>query len=476
MLPVGKVAAGSIHDWAPDPGAIVSWLPSAAAVAKARRAPVSTVPPSYMQAEHLASYRQYAARGLDMSRLCIASWDIPGKCDIRAMTYVLNAHFRRHDTYRSWFECNDAGHIIRRTVTDPADLELVPTEHGEMTPTDWRHHILDTPSPLQWDCFRFMLIQRADHFTFCGAVDHINIDAMFIGTIFAEIHLMYAALVSGQPPIRLAAAGSYHDHCARQHEYLAGLTLDSAEVRAWIEFLERNNGTLPECPVSLGDGSGPGELMSTQLLDERQTASFESACTAVGARFSGGVFACAALAQRELTGADTYHGFIAADTRLTPEDFMTTGWFTGFIPISVPVTGTSFGQTIHAAQTAFDAGRRLVNVPFGRVLELAPWLHRPGRRVPLTFFLDVGIPPLSALVNSYLDGANARLYCDGGVPAQFDIRINRLEEETQAIVFFPDNPIARASVTNYLATLKRHYVRVAEGRDAVAPLRQSALA
>ena len=43
-----------------------------------------------------------------MSRLFIAAWDIAGRCDIRAMTYVINAHLRRHDTYRSWFEYKDA--------------------------------------------------------------------------------------------------------------------------------------------------------------------------------------------------------------------------------------------------------------------------------------------------------------------------------------------------------------------------------
>ena len=50
------------------------------------------------------------------------------------------------------------------------------------------------------------------------------------------------------------------------------------------------------------------DLMSVRLMDEQQTARFESACIAAGARFSGGVFACAALAEHELTGAETYYG------------------------------------------------------------------------------------------------------------------------------------------------------------------------
>ncbi|MGC1739450.1 MAG: acyltransferase, partial [Mycobacterium sp.] len=105
------------------------------------------------------------------------------------------------------------------------------------------------------------------------------------------------------------------------------------------------------------------------------------------------------------------------------------------------------------------------------VLELAPWLRRPERRVPLLFHLDSGIPPLSSVINSHLDRMNARIWYDGGVTAQFDIRVYRLENETRAIVMFPNNPIARESVTRYISALKSIYVRVAEGRDAVAGLR-----
>jgi hypothetical protein len=107
-------------------------------------------------------------------------------------------------------------------------------------------------------------------------------------------------------------------------------------------------------------------------------------------------------------------------------------------------------------------------------LELAPWLTRPQGRVPLLFFLDAGIPPLSALVNSHLEGSNARIYHDGGIPAQFDIRVNRFETHTQLAVLLPDNPVARQSVTRYMATLKSIYLRVAEAREAGSLLRDNA--
>ena len=466
----GEEAFGSISEWAPDPGSVVCWHPSATSLAKVRQALVSDVPPSPQQARHLRNFRDHVTRGVEMSRLCIGSWDMPGQCDIRVLTYVINAHLRRHDTYHSWFEFTDADQIVRHNLRDPADIQCVPIKHGEMTPAAWREHIVGTPSPLQWDCFRFAIIQHADYWTFCFAMDHLYIDAQFVGALRLELYLMYTALLAGGAPISLPAAGSYQDYCVQQHRYTSGLTLDSPEVRAWVDFFENNDGTLPDCPVSLGDGSGSCDLMFVRVMDERQTAQFESACIAAGARFSGGVFSCAALAQYELTGAETYYGLIAHDTRSTLAEFLTIGWFTGFVPITIPVYASSFGDTARAAQESFDSGKDLANVPFNRVLELAPWLRMPQQRVPLLFHLDTSSPLLSTIVNADWSVSSMRVYHDSRVPARFDLRVNRYDNETHVVVFFPNNPIARESVTRYVETLKSIYVRVAEGRGAAEPL------
>ena len=88
------VAFEAIHDWVDAPGTVVSWEPSPATLAKVAAAPVDPTPASYMQAEHLRSWHEFAAQGVEMSRLAIATWEIPGQCDIRAMTHVINAHLR----------------------------------------------------------------------------------------------------------------------------------------------------------------------------------------------------------------------------------------------------------------------------------------------------------------------------------------------------------------------------------------------
>jgi hypothetical protein len=460
-------AIGTIDEWVPGRGSVVSWHPSAAALAKARQSPISAVPPSYQQARHLRSFSEQAARGLDHSRLLLATCKVGGRCDIRAMTYVINAHLRRRDTYRSWFEYQDAGHIVRHTIADPADIEFVPTEHGEMTPAELRDHVLATPDPLQWDCFRFGVIQGAGHFTVYASVDHLHADGQFVGVGLTEFQMMYATLVTGEAPLQLPEAGSYDDYCVRHWEYTSTLTLDSPQIRAWIEFAENNNGTFPEFPLPLSDPSVPrsgGDLLNVTLMDEQQTARFESACLAEDARFSGGLFACAALAEHQLTGAQTYYGLTPIDTRSTPAERMTQGWFTGLVPITVPVAAASFGAAARAAQASFDAGTELARVPFERVVELAPWLSRPRPLFPMLNYFEPGVGPLSPLLGSLLDGLNIAAFSDGRLTYPLAMLVHRFHE-TAVTVIFPKNPVAHESVARYLAAVKSVCARVADGRD-----------
>jgi hypothetical protein len=470
MIPIN-----GIHDWArPAPGQLITWNAPPEILRKIREAPVSAVPVSYQQAQHLRGYTDHAARGSEMARLFILAWDIPGRCDIRAMTHVINSYLRRHDTYHSWFDYKDAERIVRRTIRDPKDIKLVPTKHGEITSAEWREYVLGTPDPLRWDCFRFGAIQRADHFTFFATVDHVHTDAVLMGLFLVEIHMMYHALAGGAAPIQLPDAGSYDDYCIWQQQFTSGLSLESPEVRAWIAFAKNNGGTLPHFPLPLGAPTIPitGDVLSVRLLDERQTERFESACVEAGARFSGGVFACAAIAEHELTGAETYYVVTPITTRRSPAEFATTGWYTGLVPITVPVAAASFGDIVCAAQASFDAGADLANVPFDRVVEMAPpelGLKKAQPGVPMISYIDTGVPPLSPAIVAQMEELNGRLFCDDRPADQIGMWVNRTEQGTTVTVAFPNNPIARESIVRYMDAMKSAYVRVAEGREAALP-------
>ncbi|MUM07756.1 MULTISPECIES: condensation domain-containing protein [unclassified Mycolicibacterium] len=463
------VAIRTIHDWMGASGVLTSWNPSSAAVTKLRNAPVSSVPVSYQQSQHIRAFRSHERKGTDMARLNIAAWDMPGKCDVRAMTHVINAYVRRHDTFHSWFELTEDDVVVRRTAKSPRDIKLVSTEHGEMNAQQWRDHVLATPDPLQWDCFHFGIIQRDDHFTFYFSIDHVHTDALLMGLVLVEIHLMYAALVSGAPPIPLADAGSYDDYCVKQAEFAASLTLESPEVKDWIRFAEANDGTLPCFPLPLGDPTVPcgGEMLTVRLMDKHQSERFESACLSAGARVIGGVIACAAIAEHELTGEAVYNVITPTTTRRTPAEFMTTGWFTGVVPISVPVVPDSFGDTARAMQKAFDAGMDLAHVPFERVLELAEGkvasIRKADPGVPMVSYLDTNLPPLSPAIMNEWERLNGRVYSDARSAYQIGIWVNRSDKETSVTIAYPDNPIARESVDKYLHAMRAVYLRVADG-------------
>ncbi len=463
---IGKITVGSLDEWTLTPGKVTSWHPTAAAAEKVRQAPVSSVPVSYMQGQHLRNYHERTAAGLNFSRQIIASCDVPGQCDISAMDHALNAYLRRHDTFRSWFKHTDDGQFIRHSLRDPADIEFAPIDHGNLTVDEIRDHVVAIPNPLEWGCFTFGVIQCNSHFTFFAAMDHVHGDATLIGTTMLEANGMYSALSGGGKPLTLPDAGSFEDFCSREREYTSALTVDSPQVRAWIDFAENNDGGFPEFPLPLGDPSesASSEMASEILMDPGQTERFESACTAAGARFVGGLFACLALVEHEFTGALTYYGLTPRDSRTASDNFMTQGWFTGLIPITVPIAATSFGDAAWAAQTSFDSGLEMAKVPYYRVLELAPWLNWPQPNFPVSNFLHGGAAPLNAILAAADLGLanNIGIYPDGRYSYQLTVYIFRYGEGTVMAIMHPDNPVAQKSVTRYMEAMKSVCVRVAD--------------
>jgi len=263
----------------------------------------------------------------------------------------------------------------------------------------------------------------------------------------------------------LPPAASYDDFCMRESQFVSSMTLESPEVRKWIEFAGANGGTLPDFPLPLGEQSvaDGGAVHVRRLIGPEQTVQFEAICQRAGVRFSGGLFACVALTQYELNGAETYYGLTPIDKRKNPADFMTMGWFTGVVPFTVPVDPNSFEETARAAQASFDANIGLANVPYDRVLELAPWLRKSGPRFTMVNYMDAGLPPLSAIVASAMNGVNATLFTDGRNPAFMYSTVFRLFDEVSIMVSYPNNPIARESVRRYTEAMKSVFDRAVAG-------------
>ncbi|OBB84813.1 condensation domain-containing protein [Mycolicibacterium peregrinum] len=463
---IGKITVGALDEWSLSPGSVTSWHPTPAAQETARNAPVSSVPVSYMQGQHLRNYTQRKAAGLNFSRQIIASCEVAGQCDISAMDHAVNTYLRRHDTFRSWFKEGDDGQFVRHAIENPDDIEFVPVDQGNLTVQEIHAHVVGIPNPLEWGCFTFGIIQNDGHFTFFAAMDHVHGDATLIGTTMMEANGMYSAMSGSGQALTLPDAGSFDDFCVREREYTSTLTLESPGVRAWIDFAENNQDGFPEFPLPLGN---PNESTSSAwssevLLSPAQTERFDAACSAAGARFVGGLFACLGLVEHEFTGALTYYGLTPRDSRTAGDNFMTQGWFTGLIPITVPVAATSFSDAAWAAQQSFDSGLDMARVPYYRVLELAPWLNWPQPNFPVSNFLHGGAAPLNAILAAGDMGLanNIGMYPDNRFSYQLTIYIFRYGEGTVMAIMHPDNPVAEKSVTRYLEAMKSVSSRVAD--------------
>jgi hypothetical protein len=441
-----------------------------ASIESAKHAPVSPALPSYEQEQHLHAFRACEQRHEAMARLLVVVWDEPGRCDLRAMTHVVTAHLRRHDTYHSWFEERGEA-IVRHVLADPAAIQMESSTLGEVSAEDWQKHVMATPTPFAWDCFRFGILQRASGFTCFASIDHLHADATVIAFLMAEIRSVYRAVLDGETPIQLGPPGSYLDYCTSQRQRAAMTTLADPEVKQWIAFLHCNDGRMPSFALALGvpEDRYHAEYVHVDILDDSGMAAFESACHASGGRVIGGLLACAALTERELAGRSRYSVVTPTTTRRSHHAFRTTGWCVGVVPIDFEVQERTFPELAFTAQRNFDERLCLANVPIELVLELAaglPTIRSVATGGVMLSYIDANVPPLSAHIAREWHQGNGRVYINQGMAAQVALWLFRTQRGLSLTAAYPANATARASMRRYVEALTGACRRAA---DALIP-------
>ena len=403
-----------------------------------------------------------------MARLITLVWDVPGHCDLSAMTQAITAHLRRQDTYGSRFAFDERDRPVRHQVEDRTALEVEPVVLGTLDAAAWRARVESIPGPLDWDCFGFGVIQRADHFTVWASVDHLHADGSSVMLLYRELHDTYTSLRSGGGAPPLPDAGSYLDFCRRQAVEVSAFRRDSSPVRAWLSFLARNGGALPHFPLDLGgrQEAGMTDVATAPLLDATASGRFEAACAAAGARPLGGLLACAALTERALTGSRSYAVITPTTTRSFPADNSTSGWFTGVVPILLEDTAARFDVLARAAQTVYAEGVPLARVPIERVLELAgPPVAPVVSGIPMLSYLDTSLLPMDADVMIRWERHRGRLLLNRGAAHQVGLWVTRTPSGMTLSVAVPDNAVARDSIARYTSTLRAIVAQVAAGVD-----------
>ncbi|MGA4787525.1 condensation domain-containing protein [Nocardia sp. AB354] len=456
---------GLIDEWSPPPGRMVTWVASPEAVARARTAPVHPAPPSLQQEQYLRQANRHAAADFRFSGLCLATAQIPtGGLDREAMTRIINTFLLRHDTFRTWFDI-DAGGTVRRHLVPEDVVDFIPIDYGWIDdPAAIRQHVeKTTPDPFQWDCFTFGAIEHGDATTVYLAVDHLHTDGLGQYLSASDFAQLYLAELGGEAE-PLPPAASYLNYCVTERAYSETLTLSSPGVQKWLQLLRGNDNRLPSFPLDLGkrsDGYNRSAHRTVPLLDEQQALAFEEVCRANDAEFVGGVFAAAALAERDLTDSDYYFGMTPVSTRTSAAEGNSVGWYVTLVPVAFPLgPGTPVTRTLKLAQRAYENGLRLAPTSFHRVLELLPAdseiKAEPGWVTPMISFIDAR----DFLGHEFFDEVTAGVYANRAASEEALIWVNRLPSETTLSVIYPDTAVAHDSVERYIAAMRSVFASI----------------
>ncbi|MEV0292232.1 condensation domain-containing protein [Nocardia sp. NPDC050710] len=461
------VSFGLIDEWDPAPGRLVSWTASPESVARAAAAPVHPTPPSHQQEAYLRVAHRNAAAEFRYSGLCVVTAEVPGRLDQAAMTRAINAFLVRHDTFRTWFAIEASGRV-RTHLVAPEVIDFVATEYGEIDNAEAiREHVQkQTPGPFQWDCFTFGIVEREESTTVYIAADHLHTDGVAQYLSCFDLAQLYAREAWGHSD-ELPVPARYLEYRARERDHSDQLTLASPGVRKWLELVRGNDGELPSFPLDLGrrsDGYNRSAHRTVPLFDESAALRFEQVCRERGAEFTGGIFAAAALAERELTGADYYFTMTPISTRSSLSELASVGWYATLIPVAFPIgASASFERIVIAAQRAYQNGLQLTSVSLHRVLELVPEnagiAVRPGWSNPMLSYVDAR----DFAGSEFFDIARGGVYANRAAAEEVLMWINRLPSGTSLSVIYPDTPVAHESVDRYVRVLKSAFRAVADG-------------
>ncbi|WP_280305798.1 condensation domain-containing protein [Nocardia neocaledoniensis] len=461
---------GLIDEWQPAPGRLVTWFATPESTRLAATAPVHPAPPSLQQEQYLRLADRHAGADFRFSGLCLVTARLPtAELDRDAMTRVINAFLLRHDTFRTWFDI-DSGGTVRRHLVPAEAVDFQPIDYGHIDdPAAIRTHVeKTTPGPFDWDCFTFGAIEHGETTTVYLAVDHLHTDGLGQYLSAADFAQLYAAQLwaEAEPP---APAASYLDYCVAERAHSDRLTLTSPGVRKWLELVRGNDNRLPAFPLDLGrrsDGYHRSAHRSIELLDPEAGERFEAVCRAHGAEFVGGAFAAAALAERELTGADYYFGMTPISTRTSAAENASVGWYVTLVPVAFPLgPRTPATRVLGLAQRAYENGLLLAPTSFHRVLDLLPAdseiKAEPGWVTPMISFIDAR----DFVGHEFFDEIGAGVYANRAASEEALIWINRLPSGTSLSVIFPDTAVAHDSVDRYLDAVRSMFLAIAATPD-----------
>jgi len=369
------VRLAKLSEWAPAPGRIVVWRPTAAAQAAADAAPVHPGAPSFLQGDHLGAYARTVMSGGTHRAWTGVLTELPGAADLGAIGRALRDFVMRHEGMRTWFGLGETG-VERHLV--PADAVAFEAEEVP-SPADWDAQweetlvgLVDgTCTPDSWAPFLLAAVVREDDVALVWACDHAFTDGASQLMVLTEIAELYQAeqAATAEAPVDPAPAPdqtSFLSYVEEEQAAAAAYGPDSPELAAWIDIVQRYDGRLPRFPLDLG--LEPGETAPVLIRDRDaltgdEVNAFEARCKDAGAGFTSGVFAALALTDTSFSGEDRWWGVTVVGTR-GPAYLRTQGWLCNFVPVefALPEERT-FEATAAVAHQAFKKAMAMATMP-----------------------------------------------------------------------------------------------------------------
>lgn len=448
-----------ITGYAPRPGALVGFQPTATAMAAAAATPAHPAPPSHVQENHIRRFLANQAGGRPQSSWVGVVFDVPGRLDTAAMSTAFTKWVRRHPTLLTWFTA-DGDRLQRRAI--PAEafaVEPVPLGtygSGAVVRDRLWEYLTSGTSPLSWPSFVVGAVLRdeRDASTVWFGVDHSHSDGYSAALVFSELRALYEAELTGGEAL-LPAAGSYVDYCVLDRENTALIGLDDPGVRRWVDFYRA--GPAPGFPLDLGTEPGmgyPGVPVEVELFDAAEAEAFAGACKRLGAGFTAGVLASLAVTGHDLGGVERYRGLSVVHTRMEQRWQHTQGWLINLIPVEFPAA-EGFGKAVAAAQESLAAAQDAARVTPMQIMELAPELadtvqSDAAAAYPIVSYGDGRHVPGSR----DWAAANCHSLEGPGTSGEVHLWVNRLWDRTYLKTRYPDTPAAQRNVPRFLTHLR----------------------
>ncbi|MCA6092172.1 condensation domain-containing protein [Streptomyces sp. SCA3-4] len=442
----------TIDRYLPEPGRVVEFVPSAAALAVAEGAAASAVPPSFNQRFHLAG---------STGNWLGCAFDLHGTVDVEALRAALERWVRRHGTLCSGFRAGGERFLV------PAErTELVARDAGESGgPEELRAWLAGRLAAacgrLGWPSYLFLVVLRPGGGTvFCG-FDHAHVDAYSLAIAVHELRESYA----GRP--LPAGVGSFVDHCAREQALAAGPPPAASDprVRGWAAFFAACGGTTPSFPAALGEPAAQ-DTDVRRLLDAAGADALEAHCRAAGGGAFAGLLTAFGLAGRSLGAGEELRLCVPLHTRDEERWERAVGWFTTVAPMTVDVTGvTTAVDGAGRVRSAFREARRIASVPVARLLgtlERNGEFRRVGDDVFMVSYVDYRRLPGAA------DHIACRAHHVSGVTVADDAQfwLARTHEGLFLRSRHPGTAVARAVVGEFTDAVTAVVREAADGRRA----------